>query len=173
MYLNQAVCKPVSPRVCKAALASILLIALSGTALADCTKFKTRGTLADKIEIIFKNDTQTDIGLEITKSDVDNSSGASEKVVKSKIVTAETKADYSGNLGDNAYKKFQIRYGPDTSSFTIENEKATKSGTYANSTYWGEDMPRDSSSSGISCDATFKANSNRWSVKLTLFTPTQ
>ncbi|MEL7042632.1 MAG: hypothetical protein AAGL90_13985 [Pseudomonadota bacterium] len=164
---------PVFPRVGKVAAASICSIALSGAAFADCTKVKTRGSLADKIEIIFKNDTQTDIRLEITKSDFKDPSEASEKVVQSKIVAAETKADYSGNLGDNAKKRFEIRYGSDLSSFTIENEKASKSGTNAKSTYSGAYMPRDSSSRGISCDASFKANSNRWSVKLTVSAPTQ
>lgn len=173
MDLHHVRCMPVFPRVGKVAAASICSIALSGAAFADCTKVKTRGSLADKIEIIFKNDTQTDIRLEITKSDFKDPSEASEKVVQSKIVAAETKADYSGNLGDNAKKRFEIRYGSDLSSFTIENEKASKSGTNAKSTYSGAYMPRDSSSRGISCDASFKANSNRWSVKLTVSAPTQ
>lgn len=137
----------------------------AGAAYADCANEHIRSEIAEKVEILFKNETDASIGLTVEKADAKTPND--KKVVQSKTVEAGKKVDYSGSLGDNAEKIFYVSFSGLSGDFLVANAKSnTANGVSRDSTYEGRGMMSVRESGMVECDTIFKGGSKRWSVSI-------
>ena len=151
-------------------MTSTFPVLLAGAVFADCANTHVRGTTAEKVEILFKNETDASINVLIQKADM--STPSQKKTVQSKTVQAGKKLDYTSSLGDKAGKRFYVSFldvsGSDISGdFDIMNSKMdTANGISRRTEYSGSSMKSVRDSANVTCDTKFKDGRQRWSVSI-------
>ena len=137
----------------------------AGAAYADCANEHIRSEIAEKVEILFKNETDESIDLTVQKAD--GKTPNDKKVVQSKTVEAGKKVDFSGSLGDNAEKIFYVSFSGLSGEFLVANAKTnTANGVSRDSLYEGRGMMPVRNNAFVECDTKFKGGSKRWSVSV-------